>query len=411
MQKFGLLFLAVSTALVGLVVPVQGAALTDRETNAKRFAQGLTPLPPRAVSEREVAKRTHPSNVKRDPTPTFEERDHQPSKRADVTVERRNHPSKRADATVEKRNHPSKRADTTVEKRNHPSKRADASVVKRNHPSKRADSTVVKRNHPSKRADATVVRRTQPSKRADATVVKRTQPSKRADVTVERRNHPSKRADATVEKRNHPSKRADATVEKRTQPSKRSDATVVKRTQPSKRADATVEKRTQPSKRAEVEEVFETQQWEPLTSGRLEVRWVGNNSIAGYVANNANGGSFGLNPPLCHGGDDLYVEYFNLNLMVMNPEFPPPYFVGGGDESSAVHDCSDKIRFGTVELGSSSAVWTVDPMSGKLTATLINQDGSEDQPSLVYDSVHNVLSFTHHVNPMTEHVVSIFLSD
>lgn len=53
MQKFGLLFLAVSTALLGLVVPVQGAALTDRETNAKRFAQGLTPLPPRAVSERE----------------------------------------------------------------------------------------------------------------------------------------------------------------------------------------------------------------------------------------------------------------------------------------------------------------------------------------------------------------------
>jgi hypothetical protein len=76
-----------------------------------------------------------------------------------------------------------------------------------------------------------------------------------------------------------------------------------------------------------------------------------------------------LNPPLCHGGDDLYVEYFDSNLMVMvrviwvadvpqpgvsscsmlsiyvyqNPEFPPPYFVGGGDEASAVHDCSEYV--------------------------------------------------------------------
>ena len=47
MQKFGLLFLAVSTALLGLV---------DRETNAERFARGMRrmpPLPPRAASERE----------------------------------------------------------------------------------------------------------------------------------------------------------------------------------------------------------------------------------------------------------------------------------------------------------------------------------------------------------------------
>lgn len=40
-------------------------------------------------------------------------------------------------------------------------------------------------------------------------------------------------------------------------------------------------------------------------------------------------------------------------------------------------------------------------------ATLVNQDGSVDEPSLVYDPVHNVLSFTHDVNrnPMTEHAV------
>ncbi len=53
MQKFGLLFLAVSTALLGLVVPVEGVALVDRETNADRFARGLPPLPPRAPNQRE----------------------------------------------------------------------------------------------------------------------------------------------------------------------------------------------------------------------------------------------------------------------------------------------------------------------------------------------------------------------
>jgi hypothetical protein len=44
-------------------------------------------------------------------------------------------------------------------------------------------------------------------------------------------------------------------------------------------------------------------------------------------------------------------------------------------------------------------------------ATLTNQDGSEDKPSLVYDPAHNVLSFTHDVNrnPSSEHpVVRIF---
>lgn len=55
MQKFALLCLAVSTALLGLVAPVEGVALVDRETNADRFARGLPPLPPRAPSPREGA--------------------------------------------------------------------------------------------------------------------------------------------------------------------------------------------------------------------------------------------------------------------------------------------------------------------------------------------------------------------
>jgi hypothetical protein len=53
MQKFALVFLAASTALLGLVAPVEGVALVDRETNADRFARGLPPLPPRAPNQRE----------------------------------------------------------------------------------------------------------------------------------------------------------------------------------------------------------------------------------------------------------------------------------------------------------------------------------------------------------------------
>ena len=53
MQKFALICLAASTALLGLVAPVEGVALVDRETNADRFARGLPPLPPRAPSQRE----------------------------------------------------------------------------------------------------------------------------------------------------------------------------------------------------------------------------------------------------------------------------------------------------------------------------------------------------------------------
>jgi hypothetical protein len=272
----------------------------------------------------------------------------------------------------------------------------------------------VKRSGPSKRATpAEFVKRSGPSKRpTPAEVEKRSGPSKRATpAEVEKRSGPSKRATpAQVEKRTGPSKRATpAEVEKRSGPSKRATPVEVeKRTGPSKRATPVeVEKRAGPSKRAEAE-VFQAPHWQ-FNSGRLEVRWASNGSIAGYVANNADGGSFGLNDAMLPGENDLYVEYFESTLMVLNPEFPPPYFVGGGDELS-VHDCLNKIRFGAVELGPSSAVWTLDPMSGALTATLINQDGSEEEPSLVYDPVQNVLSFTHDVNP-TEHAVDIYLSD
>jgi hypothetical protein len=55
MQKFALIVLAASTALLGLVAPVEGVALVDRETNADRFARGLPPLAPRAASQREGA--------------------------------------------------------------------------------------------------------------------------------------------------------------------------------------------------------------------------------------------------------------------------------------------------------------------------------------------------------------------
>lgn len=47
------------------------------------------------------------------------------------------------------------------------------------------------------------------------------------------------------------------------------------------------------------------------------MRWACNSSIAGYVANNPSGGSFGLNVEMIPGEDDLYVEFFDSNLMVM----------------------------------------------------------------------------------------------
>ena len=53
MQKFALIVLAASTALLGFLAPVEGVALVDRETNADRFARGLPPLPPRAPNQRE----------------------------------------------------------------------------------------------------------------------------------------------------------------------------------------------------------------------------------------------------------------------------------------------------------------------------------------------------------------------
>jgi hypothetical protein len=46
MQRFALLLLVASVALLGTVVPVDAAKLAKRETNAQRFARNLGPLPP-----------------------------------------------------------------------------------------------------------------------------------------------------------------------------------------------------------------------------------------------------------------------------------------------------------------------------------------------------------------------------
>jgi hypothetical protein len=150
-------------------------------------------------------------------------------------------------------------------------------------------------------------------------------------------------------------------------------------------------------------------------SGRLEVRWASNGTVAGYVANNPTGGSFGLNDPTLFGGDQLYVEYFESNLMAVNPEFPPPYFVGGSGALPLAHGClNNKIQFANVEAGPSSAIWTLNSLSGALTASWINEDGSEDKPSLAYDPAQNVLSFiapSDMNNLPTEYPVYFYLSD
>ena len=46
MQKFAFIFLAVLAVLMMLAPRVEGAAIERRETNAERFARGMTPLPP-----------------------------------------------------------------------------------------------------------------------------------------------------------------------------------------------------------------------------------------------------------------------------------------------------------------------------------------------------------------------------
>ncbi|KAI0297459.1 hypothetical protein B0F90DRAFT_1739507 [Multifurca ochricompacta] len=63
MQRFTVLFLAVSFVLLGFVapVPVEAALLVKRETNAVRFARGLPPLPPVRRTKTSAAKRAEPS--------------------------------------------------------------------------------------------------------------------------------------------------------------------------------------------------------------------------------------------------------------------------------------------------------------------------------------------------------------
>ena len=53
MQKFALIVLAASAALLGFVTPVESQALENRETNADRFARGMPPLPPAKRTETE----------------------------------------------------------------------------------------------------------------------------------------------------------------------------------------------------------------------------------------------------------------------------------------------------------------------------------------------------------------------
>jgi hypothetical protein len=55
MQGFAFLFLIASVALLSTVVPVQTTFVGKRETNAKRFARGLPPLPPVRRSPTESA--------------------------------------------------------------------------------------------------------------------------------------------------------------------------------------------------------------------------------------------------------------------------------------------------------------------------------------------------------------------
>jgi len=63
MQKFVLFFLLALATLLVLVPSVEGAAIGKRDTNAERFARGMSPLPPVRRSGTQAARRSKPSNV------------------------------------------------------------------------------------------------------------------------------------------------------------------------------------------------------------------------------------------------------------------------------------------------------------------------------------------------------------
>jgi len=128
--------------------------------------------------------------------------------------------------------------------------------------------------------------------------------------------------------------------------------------------------------------------------GRIKVQCATTGALLGYVNNPSTGGSFGINDALTPADDDLFVEFSGASLLVTNPNFPAPFYIGGSGSAQLEPNDATTIQFTNVRAGSTAAIWSLDPSTGALTATWTNPDGSTDPSTVVYDTLNNVFSLT-----------------
>ncbi|KAI9440890.1 hypothetical protein H4582DRAFT_1503589 [Lactarius indigo] len=159
---------------------------------------------------------------------------------------------------------------------------------------------------------------------------------------------------------------------------------------------------TETAKRRQV-----SQQPSSPTTGRLEVRQIDGGAVLGHVSNDPNRGPIGLNlnadPNPAY--SDLTVEFSGSDLLSQDPDFNDPYYIGGSGTDILSPQNTNTIQFINVHAGPDSEIWSLDTISGALNATWTNTDATKVQPTLIYDSGSNVLSFT--ANPQALYNVQL----
>jgi len=90
---------------------------------------------------------------------------------------------------------------------------------------------------------------------------------------------------------------------------------------------------------------------------------------------------------------NLTVTYINGNLLAQVPEFPRPYIGGNGTDILSPQNLNT-VPFTDVSDGPFANIWTLDQTTGLLSATWTNSDGTIVTPTLVFNPVSGVLSFT-----------------
>ncbi|KAF8258937.1 hypothetical protein EI94DRAFT_1752925 [Lactarius quietus] len=129
------------------------------------------------------------------------------------------------------------------------------------------------------------------------------------------------------------------------------------------------------------------------TVGFLEVQFQ-NGTIVGYVYDDAigpNGLNLFSNPNFTQ--PNLAVSFTGGNLIAQSAEFSPTY-IGGYGTSILSPQNLNIVQFTNVVSGPDAQIWTFNSTTGRLNATWTNSDGSQLQPTLMYDFVLNALFFT-----------------